>query len=272
MHGASDSAVSAHPTKLLVIVEENEDAKDARAHMPYLRSLGNEFGRATRYRALTHPSPGNYLAITAGSTFGVRDDKKPPAHRLTGPTVFDQALAHGKSARTYAETMPQRCDPTNSGSYAARHNPWTYFTDARSRRDCRRDDVTLGTRTKGRLIHDVRRGRLPTVGLVVPNTCNDAHSCSLHRADHWLRRWIPTIRRGTDWQAGRLAIVITFDENDGTTPNRVLTVVMSQRTHHVLSRARLSHYSLTRYADHLIGARPLRHAVGARSVASPFDL
>ena len=40
--------------------------------MPYLAGLAGEFGRTTAYRAVTHPSLPNYLAVAGGSTFGAR--------------------------------------------------------------------------------------------------------------------------------------------------------------------------------------------------------
>ena len=34
---------------------------------------------------------------------------------------------------------------------------------------------------------DVSAGRLPRVGMVVPNLCHDAHNCSLATADAWFK-------------------------------------------------------------------------------------
>src|SRR5689334_20657896 len=111
-------------TKVLTIVEENHGTRAARDGMPYLASLADTYGVATDYRSLTHPSLPNYLAMAAGSTLGVSDDRGPSAHPVPGPSVFDLALAHGHTAKVYAESMPEPCDHTSSGRYAARHNTW----------------------------------------------------------------------------------------------------------------------------------------------------
>jgi acid phosphatase len=260
------------PTKVLLIVEENETQASALKGMPFLAKLGKRYGHTTDYRALAHPSLPNYLALTGGSTFGVRDDLSPAAHPIHHPSVFDQAIKAHQTATAYAESMPSRCDQTSKGRYASRHNPWTYFAEPRSRVNCRRHDVPAGTTTVGALHDDVVAGTLPTIGMLTPNLCHDAHDCSLAKADHWLKGWIGVIRHGADWTSGRLAVVVTFDENDGSHPNTVLTTVLSRSTHHVRSATRLSHYSWTRYAESLIGARRLGHARKAHSLGHAFGL
>lgn len=278
-HGVSRSTghvdlASRHrpPSKVLLVVEENHSEATARHQMPYLRRLGERYGRTTHYRAVGHPSLPNYLALTGGSTFGVRDDNGPAAHRIPGPSVFDQALARHRTAKTYAESMPGHCVLAPSGLYAVKHNPWAYFSGSRSRANCRRYDVPAGSTTSGALHHDIVRGRLPAVGLLVPNLCDDAHNCSLGVADRWLHRWMAEVQRGPDWRSGRLVVVVTFDENDGTTPNTVLTTVLGRRTHQVVSAAPYTHYSWTRFADQLVGAAPLRHARTAHSLGPAFHL
>jgi acid phosphatase len=271
---AATSAPSApvKPTKVLLIVEENRTEASALHGMPFLAGLGKRYGHTTHYRALAHPSLPNYLALAGGSTFGVRDDHGPSVHAIHHPSVFDQAIKAHATARAYAESMPSRCFLTTKGRYAVRHNPWTYFAGHRSRANCRRHDVPAGTTTSGALHDDVVAGTLPTIGMVTPNLCHDAHDCSLAKADHWLKGWITVIRHGSDWTSGRLAVVVTFDENDGSTPNTVLTTVLSRAVHHVTSATRLSHYSFTRYAESLIGARRLGHARKAHSLGHAFGL
>jgi phosphatidylinositol-3-phosphatase len=272
MPAAPTTPTAVTPTKVLLIVEENETAVAARKGMPVLARLGKRYGRTTHYRALAHPSLPNYLALAGGSTFGVRDDLSPSAHHIAGRSVFDQAIAAHRSATAYAESMPSRCERTSSGLYAARHNPWTYFHDATSRVNCRHHDVPAGTVSSGALHDDVVNGRLPAVGMLTPNLCHDAHNCSLATANRWLKAWLQVIRSGPDWTSGRLAVVVTFDEDDGAHPNSVLTTVLAPSIRDVASAAHLTHYSWTRYADELIGAPPLRQARHARSLRSAFGL
>ena len=41
---------------------------------PYLNSLISQYGLATNYDAVSHPSEPNYLALFSGSTQGITDD------------------------------------------------------------------------------------------------------------------------------------------------------------------------------------------------------
>jgi phosphatidylinositol-3-phosphatase len=260
------------PTKSLTIVEENHGEQAALARMPYLASLAAEYGRTTDYRALAHPSLPNYLALVGGSTLGVTDDGPPAIHHVRGPSVFGQALAAGRTAKAYAESMDRPCELSNSGSYAVRHNPWTYFADPAERTACQAYDVPAGTPSAGTLHDDVAAGTLPTIGWITPNLCHDAHDCALGAADDWLRGWLPAIMAGPDFRAGRLAIDVTFDEDEGESGNTVLTVVIAPGVRHVLATAPCSHYCWTRYADDLAGAPPLNRAAGAPSLGAAFGL
>jgi acid phosphatase len=253
-------------TKLLVFVVENHSMRQMHSGMPFTAGLARRYGYAVDYRAIRHPSLPNYLAIASGNTHGVADDLPPASHRLRGRTVFGQALARGRTAKVYAEGMPSRCSLASGGNrYAVKHNPWAYFV--RERRACRRHDVPMRA-----FASDVDRGRLPNAGMVVPNLCHDAHDCSLATADAWLHARLRQVRQGPDWQSGHLAVVITADEDDGSQGNKVLTVVMhpSQRSHVV--RRRLTHYSLTRLYEDVLGARHLGRAAGAPSMSRAFRL
>src|SRR5436190_5407313 len=260
------------PSKMLVFVEENHSESQALAGMPYLASLANTYGRTTDYHAVTHPSLPNYLALGAGSTFGVEDDAGPSEHRIDGDSVFDEALHHERSAKAYDESMPDNSYQASSGSYAVKHNPWAYFGGTTQRANCRRFNVPMGTPGSGALSRDVAAGSLPQVGMAVPNLCNDAHSCSTSTADAWLHDWLLRVMTGPDYRAGRLAIVVTFDEDDRSSSNNVLTVVISPATSHVRSSAAYDHYSWLRCADDMLGLPPLRAAAAARSLCPAFHL
>jgi acid phosphatase len=257
---------------VLVIVEENHSASEALRAMPHLAALAAAYGRTTAYRAITHPSLPNYLAIAGGSTFGVTDDAGPAAHPIAGASVFDAAIANGKPAKTYAESMPSRCSRASTDRYAVKHNPWAYFSSRASRTNCARYDVPAGTVTAGALHRDIQAGTLPTVGLLVPNICNDGHDCSLASADAWLHRWTAALTAGRDYRAGRLAIIVTFDEDDNSAGNTVLTVVVAPHTRGVAGSRAFTHYSMSRYLSEIAGVRPLRSAARAVSLRATFHL
>ena len=77
---------------------------------------------------------------------------------------------------------------------------------------------------------------------------------------------------GRDWRSGRLTVILTADEDDGSTGNGVLTVVIhpSQR-HHVVT-APLNHYSRTKLYEQVAHTPYLGHARAAPSLAGAFKL
>ncbi len=245
---------------MITFIEENHSLPQMQASMPYLNGLARQYAYATGYTAITHPSLPNYLAIAGGSTFGVTDDGGPSVNSAkvgSASSVFDQALAAGETAKTYAEDMPGNCDASSSGLYAVKHNPWVYFSAGQA--NCSRFDVPSGDPSSGALATDIAQGTLPNVAMVIPNLCNDAHNdgCSLTTADSWLQSWLPQILQSPDFTSGRLVVVVTADEDDRHSNNNVLTVVFSANgAHGRVVATPLTHYSLSALYSDIIGAAP----------------
>jgi phospholipase C len=248
------------PTKVLTIVEENHSYSEARAGMPYLTSLANRYSYGRRFHAVAHPSLPNYIAIAGGSTFGVRTDKEPiPSPRIgSHHSVFGQALAAGRTARVYAQSMSGHCSAALGSGYAPKHNPWVYFGAETS--SCRKYDVPAKS-----FLDDARANALPNAGMLVPDLAHDAHNGTLATADKWLKRRLPTVLASSDFRSGRLTVIVTFDEDDGNTAgNHVYTVVLNAALagKHDVVHSRLSHYSITGYYEHVLGV-PLRRKAKA---------
>jgi acid phosphatase len=259
-----------HVSKVLTIVEENHSLRQMQASMPFLSALATQYGYATSYTATSHPSLPNYLALSGGSTFDIRDDAAPAAHPISGPSVFGQALAAGKTAKVYAESMPTNCALTNTDGYAVRHTGWAYYIDERAA--CQTGQVPMGSTTAGALAADITAANLPTIGWAIPDLNHDAHDGTLTEADNWLAARLPAILSGPDFRSGRLAVVITADEDDHHAANNVLTVVASPGLTGKVVTAALTHYSLTGLYDDAIGAPKLREAATAPSFAAAFGL
>jgi len=264
------AAAPAAVSKILVIMEENHGTPEVfPSGMPYLWHLARRYGYASDWSAITHPSLPNYLAIFSGSAFNDPPDCGPgPGCTYPAPSVFGQALALGKTARSYEESMPRPCDRSDSGTYAVRHNPWAYVPGETAA--CRSGDVPAGTPSGGALAAAARAGTLPNVGLITPNLINDAHDGTLGQADAWLRRWIPVILAGPDWRHGRLAIAVVFDEGDPGL--QVPFALIAPGLSGAVTGQPLDHYALTRLIDQVIGAPPLRQAAGAPDLARRLGL
>jgi phosphatidylinositol-3-phosphatase len=257
-------------SKVLVFVEENHSLSEMKSGMPYLYQQAKTYGYADHYTAVGHPSLPNYLAIAGGSMFGVTGDGSPGQHPEPTPNVFDAAITAGKTAKAYAESMPTNCNKGSAGTYAARHNPWVYFPGDAA--ECQANDVPSGTTSSGALSQAIVDGALPTVGMVTPNLQHDAHDGTLAAADSWLKNWLTLIYASPDWQAGRLAVVVTTDEDDGSQNNTVLTVVLHpSQAGQVVSNA-LNHYSLTGLLTQVAHAPCIRKGCRAANFAAAFGL
>jgi hypothetical protein len=271
--GASRTASPATGVdKVLVIVEENRSVQDAEAHMPFLMSQARSYGTATEFYAIRHPSLPNYLVLAGGSTFGVADDGDPDEHPLEGPSLFGQLVSAGRTAKTYADGMPTNCARENHESYAARHNPWTYFDDSAEKAACDQFDVPSGSPIAGALIDDLSAGNLPTFALLVPDICHDGHDCSAATTDEWLQSWLPIIENGADFKSNRLVIVVTWDEDDEHSGNRIPMIVIHPSLKKQQVTKRLDHYGLSASIARIGGIPPLRDADRGADVLTAFDL
>jgi acid phosphatase len=259
-------------SKVLTIVEENHSLTEMRTGMPYLAGLAGRFSYADHYTAITHPSLPNYLAMAGGDTFGVTDDADPVAHVAHGASVFSQALDAGRTTHTWVESMSEACrlTPDRAARYAVKHNPWAYFADDRTA--CRAGETSTG------FLDAARANTLPNVGMLIPNTCNDAHDggrgCDLKVADAWLQSQLPTVLASDDFTSGALVVVVTADEDDRSSGNTVLTVVLhaSLDGSGTMVSTPLTHYSLSRLCSEVVQAAPLRQAATAPDLADAFHL
>jgi phosphatidylinositol-3-phosphatase len=239
---------------VVVIVMENRSYADIIGRAPYITALARHCGLATNYHATTHPSLPNYLAMTSGSTRGVGSDCSPAECPVRGKSIFSQVAAHHLGWRSYAQSMRASCDTGSGGLYAARHVPAVYYLGLRA--TCRTHVRRLGRLGSGHLHDALNGGHAPAYMFVTPNMCNDMHDCSVSAGDRWASRWIPMMRRSRAYRAGHTVILLTWDEDDGSSANRVPLVVVSPYTPAGRSSGRpLNHYSLLRASEHLLGIR-----------------
>lgn len=225
---------------------------------PYFNQLTEKCGLATNYFAITHPSLPNYVALTSGSTQGITDDGEPSSHPLRTASIFSEL---GSNWRAQIESMPSACDRVTSGQYAARHNPAVYYTGIVS--SCRRNDLPMS------LPLNLSAG----FTMIVPNICDDMHSCPVSVGDAWLRRIVPQIVESPQYQSRSLVLFITFDENDAMANNQVPTIVIAPSTPRGdRVHLRLNHYSLLRTIETLLHVGLLGRSKSARSMTAPFHL
>jgi phosphatidylinositol-3-phosphatase len=243
---------------------KSEGAVVGSPRAPFIQSLVSACGLATNYHNITHPSLPNYLAATSGSTHGIASDCRPATCAQSGPSIFGQLQAAHRTWRSYVESMPVNCDRSNAGTYATKHNPAVYYNALGA--GCKASDVPLDTG----LARDLARGRLPSLSVIVPNTCDDMHSCPISIGDAWLQSWVGRIVSTPAYADGHVVVFITWDEgevrgvipgencaqNPGDESCHVAMLVLSAYTAPGTADARAyTHYSLLLTTEQLLGLR-----------------
>ena len=260
------------------------------AQLPYTNSLANACGLATNYFGVGDPSLPNYIAMTSGGTQGVTGDSSEP---LAVPSIFSQVAARRWQWRSYSESMPSNCYlgdyPSGQPVYTAHHEPVIYYSGIRAQ--CRRWNVPLGTVSSGALAGDLARNTLPAFAIVGPNDDGGTAKAGCSRpcgnvdpplSDGFLRSWMPKIFASRAYRAGQTAVFITWDEDDtftgGLCPtlncDHLATIVVAPSVRHATrSSVSLSHYSLLRTTEELLGIRQyLGAAATANSMSQVFHL
>ena len=166
--------------KVFIIVLENASASQA-LRQPYLRSLVARGAYLEDFRARTHPSQPNYIALTSGSTHGVKVNTTVD---LDVRHVGDLLEEKGLIRRQYASGYPGGCFlGMESGRYRRRHAPFlSYRNVQQSPVRCRY------TVNASQLDGDIAAGRLPTYAMYIPDMDENGHDPGVAAADRWLRK------------------------------------------------------------------------------------
>jgi acid phosphatase len=232
------------------IVMENHTPQEALSG-PFTASLASRYGVAANYSAITHPSVPNYLALTSGQTWGVTDDSY---HVLPPLDLGDQLTTAGVSWRAYMDGLTNRGCLDSPLPYDPGHNPFAFYGGR-----CPSNVVPL-TSLSGDLALNA-----PLFAWISPNDCHDGHSCAVSVSDDWLRQTVTLIMSSDAWKANGI-LFVTWDEDDGSADNRVLTLVVAPGLSPLVSNAHYNHYSLLATIEDLLGVGRLAAAAHASSM------
>jgi hypothetical protein len=251
-----------HFEQVIVVVLENQGIR-AVMRDPYIQSLTKEAAWFSNYEAITHPSFPNYLALIAGSTFGIEDDDTDKA--LKGPSIADRLEARGLTWKAYAENYPGNCFlGRSSGSgrvtpksppmalYARKHVPFLAFENIQ--RDKNRCANVVNDREFWR---DARAGRLPHYAFYTPNMLNDGHDSSLGYSTKWLNGFIDRLKASSDLEGA--LVVVTWDEGGDADHggNHILTMLLGPEIVPGEYDEEVTHYSLLRSIERNFGLEPM---------------
>ncbi|HJS93297.1 MAG TPA: alkaline phosphatase family protein [Solirubrobacteraceae bacterium] len=236
---------------VFVIMMENTSYSDllnpANPNTKFIQSAAQNYGLATNYFGVTHPSMPNYVATITGSNWGANSDDVSEADLgyFNHLSLSDQLNAADISWKGYMESAPSvgytgdfgDCttktgspDPTctaggdtGSALYVRKHNPFMLLPDVFNDPAQANKVVPLT-----QLTADLNSRRAPQFVWISPNICNDMHGgapqcpyadsptdanqAALYQdGDSFLKTWVTAITHSRAWTA-HSAIFITWDE------------------------------------------------------------
>jgi hypothetical protein len=285
-----------HFDRVVIIVLENGDYEVA-SQDKNLAALAKQGASFSNFHALFHPSYPNYLAMVAGTDFGIHGRGRFLADRQANfpndaahKTIADRLIASGLDFKNYAEELPEGDCPfridnqhvakskKGGGDYVRRHVPFLSFKEVQEKWCDRvvRVDSSKGNSLLGDdnfFVRDAKAG-LVAYSFYSPNMNNDGHNTNVGVAAAWVSKFLDKtfpekLRKGT-------LVVVTFDESDHNNDNRIFTLLLgdmvkdaSQLDPKVLDR-HYTHYNVLRTIEDNFGLEPL--AAGDRDAAPITDI
>ena len=256
------SAVPAARSHVAVLVLENKEYGQVIGNpaAPYLNSLARRYALATRDYGVTHPSLPNYLALTAGTTFGVNHDCT--GCSFGGPNLMTQLSSAGFSWRSYVGGVPSSCYlGARATSYVKALNPFAYFRSITESASGCSNLVPLSN-----LSADLQAGNLPDFSWITPDLCQDTHHCSVSTGDRFLSQLVPPLVKGLGPHG---ALFILWDEgvtNRGLGGTRnggghIPAIVVGPDVRPgTRIKTPMNQYTTLRELESAFGVPPLRHA------------
>lgn len=243
------------PAHVLVVIEENKSLSTiiGNPHAPYLNRLAGEGLLFTNAHAVIHPSQPNYVALFAGSTYGLTDDSCP--HNLRGPNLASELHTRKFSFAIYSEDMPRAgftgCS-ADHGLYRRKHNPVADF-----------QSELPATANLPFTDFPGDYSKLPTVAMVIPNMMNDMHDGTIAEGDSWLRAHLGGY---VEWaKRHNSLLIITWDESDAkSATNQIPLIVIGAGVKPNHSDQNVNHYGVLRMIENFYGFQPIGQSAAAK--------
>lgn len=240
------------PDHIVIVIEENKSYSQiiGSREAPYLNELAKRGALFTQSYGVTHPSQPNYLALFSGSTRGITSNTCPLD--LSGPNLAGALIEKGYRFASYAESMPGAgFEGCIWGAYMRKHNP------AANWKELAAYNLPFSAFPRD-------YAQLPTVALVVPDQLNDMHDGSIAQGDAWLRKNIEGYARWA--MAHNSLLIVTFDEDDGSEGNRIVTIFVGQKVKPGKYTQRIDHYGVLRMVEEMYGLPLMNESASAAAI------
>jgi phosphatidylinositol-3-phosphatase len=243
---------------VVIVVEENRSEGHiiGSPQNPFINSLAAHGANMVASFAEAHPSEPNYLALFAGSTFGVTKDLCPVNGGNT-PNLGSELLGAGYTFVGYSEGLPTVGSPAcTAGKYARKHVPWANFTN-----------VPPTSSQPFSAFPMNNYASLPTVSFVIPNNDDNMHDGSVAQGDAWLNR---ALSGYANWAvANNSLLIVTWDEDDGGGGrNQIPTIIYGAHVQPGSYTEPITHYSVLSTLEQMYGLPKTGNAATAAPIAT----
>ena len=246
------------PAHVVIVVEENHGYSQiiGSPQAPYINTLASEGALFVNSFAMTHPSEPNYLDLFSGSNQGVTDDSCP--HTFSASSLESELLAKGKTFTGYSEGLPAvGSEVCTWGLYARKHAPWTDFS-----KDLARDNQPFSN-------FPTTFSKLPTVSWVIPNLNDDMHNGTIQQGDSWLQRHL--IAYATWARTNNSLLIVTFDEDQGTTTNHIATIFFGPMVKPGKYSEKVTHFKVLRTIEDMYGLPHLGYSASVYPITDVWQ-
>lgn len=242
---------------VVIVVEENRSQANIIGNKaaPFINALAAGGAMMAQSFAETHPSEPNYLALFAGSTFGVTKDSC-PVDAGAAPNLGSELLAAGRTFGGYSEDLPAVGSTVcSAGKYGRKHVPWVNFSNV---------PANLSV-PFAMFPAPGNYASLPTVSFVIPNNDDNMHDGSIAAGDAWLNRQMTAY---ANWaQANNSLLIVTWDEDDGGR-NQIPTVFYGAHVQPGSYNETISHYNVLSTLEEMFGLPKTGYAATAPPIAT----
>jgi acid phosphatase len=245
------------PDHIVIVIEENKSYSQiiGNPDAPYINELAKRGALFTQSYGVTHPSQPNYLALFSGSTRSIGSNACPLD--LRGDNLARLLQTKGLSFTSYSESIPEAAyEGCIWGAYMRKHNPvanWKEFAASNQPFSAFPIDYT----------------QLPSVAFVIPDQLNDMHDGSIERGDAWFKKNIEQYARWA--KKHNSLLIVTWDEDDGSSKNRIATIIAGAKVKTGQYKQRINHYNLLRTVEEVYGLSYLGESADAESITGVWE-
>jgi hypothetical protein len=264
---------------VFTIVMENHSSGQilGSSDAPFINSLAAQGAVAAGYHdAYVHPSEPNYLWMVAGENFGILDDNDPgPSNTIASEShLADQIEAAGLTWRAYEEDMGLPCGLQSQNRYAAKHDPFVYFSDINGWDGTQ---FVPGPRCTQHVVDhtqldaDIAAGALPSYVFITPDLDHDMHDGTVAQGDAWLASEVPKILATDAYQHGGVLFLL-WDEGANSGDDPPFLGVSPNITAGTVSQTTYDTSSFLLTVEKMLGLQALPCSTNPGAVAPMSDL